>query len=121
MTFKISGRVFFHLPVGDTTGPANSRKPFISKPARRPAVSGVSDHKRFIAMGCDARLISHSVNRLNSMQQPFARRPELYFFNESKKLNPFTIVSLGGLFIWFLFCHSVRSPGYGLEAGSPEI
>jgi hypothetical protein len=49
-------------------------------------------------VGGDPRLIAESVNRLDPMQQPLARRPKLYFFNESKKLNPFAIVPFHG---WF--------------------
>ena len=118
MTFKISGRIFFHLPIGNAAGPAHSLKPFVSEPACRPAVSGISNHKGFIAVGCDPGLVSDSVNRLNSMQQPFARRPEFNFFNKSKKLNPFAIEAFSGLFSWFLFCHDSRSPDDDLVAGS---
>ena len=111
MTFKIGGRVFFHLPVGNATGTADSLKPFVSEPACRPAVSGISNHKGFIAVGHDPGLISDSVNCLNSMQQTFARRPEFYFFNESKKFDPLAIVAFGRLFSWFLFYHDIKSPG----------
>jgi hypothetical protein len=114
MSFKISGREFFHLPFGNATVPAHAPKPFVSQPARRPAVSGIFNHKGFVAVGCDSRLISDSVNRLNSVQQPFARRPELYFFNESKKFNPFAIEAFSGLFSWFLLSHDIKSPGNGL-------
>ena len=69
----------------------------------------------------DPGLISHAVNRLNSMQQPFARRPEFYFFNEPKQFNPFAIEALSRLFSWFFLCHDVKSPGNGLEAKSSEI
>ena len=118
MSFKISGREFFHLPFGNATVPAHAPKPFVSQPACRPAVSGVFNHKGFVAVGCDPGLVSDAVNRLNSMQQPFARRPELYFFNESKKFNPFAIETFSGLFSWFLLSHDIKSPGNGLEAGS---
>ena len=111
MTFKIGGRVFFHLPIGNAAGPAHALKPFVSKPTCRPAVSGISNHKGFIAVGQDPRLISDSVNRLNSMQQPFARWPELNFFNQSKKFNPFAIKAFGGLFSWFLPSHDIKPPG----------
>ena len=113
MTFKIGGRIFFHLPIGNAAGPAHSLKPFVSEPACRPAVSGISNHKGFIAVGCDPGLVSDSVNRLNSMQQPFARRPEFNFFNKSKKLNPFAIEAFSGLFSWFLLCHDIKPPGDG--------
>ena len=98
MAFKIGRRIFFHLPIRNPTGPANAPKPFISEPARGPAVSGVSNHEGFVAVGGDPRLIADSVNRLNPMQQPLARRPKLYFFDESKKLNPFAIVPFHGRF-----------------------
>ena len=118
MSFKISGCKFFHLPIGNTAGPANTSNPFVSEPTCCPAVSGVFDYKGFVTVRRDPGLISHAVNRLNSMQQPFARRPEFYFFNESKQFNPFTVVALSGLFSWFILCHDVKSPGNGLEAGS---
>ncbi len=108
MAFKISRRVLFHLPIGNTTGPTRALEPFVSEPACRPAVSGVSNHKGFVAVGCDPGLITDTVNRLNPVQQPFARRPEFYFFNESKKFNPFAIVSLHGRFSWFLLCHNIK-------------
>jgi len=103
VAFKKGGCVFFHLPIGYTTGAAHALKPFVSDPARRPAVSGVFNHKGFVAVSCNPGLISDSVNRLNSMQQTFARRPEFYFFDESKKFNPFAIKALS----WFLFCHDI--------------
>ena len=109
MTFKIGGCVFFHLPIGNTTGAAHSPKPFVSEPACRPAVSGVFNHKGFVAVSCNPGLISDSVNRLNSMQQPFARRPEFNFFNESKEFNPFAIEAFSGLFNWFLLCHDIKN------------
>src|SRR5210317_603447 len=113
MSFKISGCKFFHLPIGNTAGPANTSNPFVSEPTRRPAVSGVFDHKGFVTVSRDAGLISHAVNRLNSMQQPFARRPEFYFFNESKQFNPLTVVAFSRLFSWFFLCHDVNSPEIG--------
>ena len=51
MTFKIGGRVFFDLPIGDATGPTHALKPFVSEPAGRPAVSRVFNHKGFVAVG----------------------------------------------------------------------
>ena len=113
MSFKISGREFFHLPFGNATVPAHAPKPLVSQPSRRPAVSGIFNHKGFVAVGCDSRLTSDAVNRLNSMQQPFARRPELYFFNESKKFNPFAIEAFSGFFSWLLLSHNIKSPGDG--------
>ena len=109
MAFKIGGCVFFHLPIGNATGPAHSFKPFVSEPACRPAVSGIFNHKGFVAVGYDPGLISDSVNRLDSMQQPFARRPEFNFFNESEKFNPFSIEALHRLFSWFLVCHDIKN------------
>jgi hypothetical protein len=114
MSFKISGREFFHLPFGNATVPAHAPKPFVSQPARRPAVSGIFNHKGFVAVGCDPGLVSDSVNRLNTMQQPFARRPKLYFFNESKKFNPFAIEAFSRFFSWFLLSHNSKSLGNGL-------
>ena len=113
MSFKISGWIFFHLPVGNAAGPANAPKPFVSEPACRPAVSGVFNHKGFVAVGYDPGLISDSINRLNSVQQPFARRPEFYFFNEPKQFNPFAVEAFSRLFSCFFLCHVVKSPGNG--------
>ena len=113
MTFKIGRIVFFHLPIGNAAGPAHTPKPFVSKPACRPAVSGISNHKGFVAVSYNPGLVSDPVNRLNAMQQSFARRPEFYFFNKSKKFNPFAIETLRRLFSWFLLSHRVKSPGVG--------
>ena len=109
----MGGIVFFNLPIWNAAGPAHALEPFVSEPACRPAVSGVPNHKGFIAMGYDPGLISDSVNGLNSMQQPFARRPEFYLFNESEKFNPFTIKAFSRLFSWFLLCHDIKSPSNG--------
>ena len=109
MTLKIGGRVFFDLPIGDATRPAHALKPFVSEPACRPAVSRVFNHKGFVAVGYDPGLISHPVNRFNSMQQPCARRPEFYFFNEPEKFNPFAIEAFGRLFCWFFLFHSIKA------------
>jgi len=110
MSFKIGGIVFFHLPIGNAASPAHALKPFVSKPARGPAISGIFNHKGFVAVGYDPGLISDPVNGLNSMQQPFARGPEFYFFNEPKKFNPFAIEAFSGLFSWFILCHCLKSP-----------
>ena len=113
MSFKNGGCIFFHLPIGNAAGPANAPKPFVSEPASRPAVSGVFYHKGFVTVRRDPGLISHSVNCLDPMQQPFAGRPEFYFLNQSKQFNPFAIESFSGLFSWFILCHDVKSPGVG--------
>jgi len=115
MSFKIGGIVFFHLPIGNAASPAHALKPFVSKPARGPAISGIFNHKGFVAVGYDPGLISDSVNGLNSMQQPFARRPEFYFFNEPKKFNPFAIEAFSGLFSWFILCHDINPSNDGLK------
>ena len=121
MSFEISGCKFFHLPIGNAAGPANTSNPFVSEPASRPAVSGVFNHKGFVAVRRDSGLISHAVNRLDAMQQPFARRPKFYFFNQSKQFNPFAVEALSGLFSWFILCHDDNSPGNELKAKSSEI
>ena len=72
-------------------------------------------------MSRDAGLISHSVDRLDSMQQSFTRRPEFYFFNKPKKLNPLAIVSFSRFFCWFILSHDVKSPGIDLEAKNSEF
>ena len=108
MSFKIGGCKFLHLPVGNTAGPANTSNPFVSEPTRRPTVSGILDHKGFVTVRRDAGLISYAVNCLDPVQQPFTRRPEFYFFNESKQFNPFAIEAFSRLFSWFFLCHDVN-------------
>ena len=99
MTFEPGRGILRQFPFGYTTSPADPIKPFVSKPARRPAVSGIGDHKRFIAMGRDTALIANYLNCLDSVQQPFARRPKFDFFNKPKKFHPFAVVAFGRLFI----------------------
>lgn len=74
-------------------------KPFVSKPACRPAVSGIAYHKGFIAMGRYAALVSDNLDSLDPVQQSFAGRPELYFIDQSKELHPFAVVAFRRLFI----------------------
>jgi hypothetical protein len=57
----------------------------------------------------DPGLISHAVNCLDPVQQPFTRRPEFYFFNQSKQFNPFAVEAFSRLFSWFFLCHDVNS------------
>ena len=56
----------------------------------------------------DPGLISQAVDGLDPMQQPFTRRPEFYFFNQSKQFNPFTVEAFSRLFSWFFLCHDVK-------------
>ena len=81
MTFKTRSRELRHLPFRNPAGAAGSGKPFVAKPAGRPAVSGVYDHKHLVAMGCDSGLIADNVNGLDSMQQPPAGWPKLNLIN----------------------------------------
>ena len=52
-------------------------------------------------MGCDPGLITDNIDGLDPMQQPPAWRPELYFFNQPKKLHALSIVAPGRLFFFF--------------------
>ena len=67
MAFKLGRRILCQLPVGNTAHTAGSAKPFITKPARRPAVPGIVDQKRLVAVGCNPGLITNDLDGLDSM------------------------------------------------------
>ena len=81
MSFKACGRVLFQLPFGNTADTTGSGKPFIAKPAGRPAVSGVHDQKHFVAVGCNSGLIADNVDGPDTMQHTPAGWPELDLIN----------------------------------------
>ena len=56
-------------------------------------------------MGRNSCLVTYYVNRLNAVQQAFARRPEFYFIDEPKELHPFAVVAFNRLFGWYFFSH----------------
>ena len=67
MAFKLGGRILCYFPIGNTADTAYSPEPFISEPARRPAVSGIVDQKRFVAVGCNPGLTADDIDGLDSM------------------------------------------------------
>ncbi len=67
-------------------------------------------------MGSNPGLIADDVNRLDSMQQPPARRPEFNFLNQPKKLNPFPIVALAWLLNFSLIPHNTKFPHLKLRS-----
>ena len=81
MAFKTGGRVLCQLPFGNSADTTGSGKPFIAKPAGRPAVSGIHDQKHLVAVGCNSCLITENVDGPDTMQHPPAGRPELNFNN----------------------------------------
>ena len=115
MALEMGGRILCQLPVGNPADTADPFKPFISQPACGPAVSGISDQKRFVAVGCNPGLTADDIDRLDSMQQPPARRPELYFFYQPKKLHALSIVAPGRLFGLGLIPHNTKFPGEKIE------
>ena len=67
MAFKLGGRILSYFPIGNTANTADPVKPFITKPARRPAVPGIGDQKRLVAVGCNPGLITNDLDGLDSM------------------------------------------------------
>ena len=67
MAFKMCRRILSQLPIGNTANAADPLKPFISEPARRPAVPGIGDQKRFVAVGCNPGLTTDKIDCLDSM------------------------------------------------------
>ena len=67
MALEVGGRIFCHFPVGNTANTTEPSKPFISKPARCPAVSGIGDRKSLLTMGCNPGLIADDLDRLDSV------------------------------------------------------
>ena len=74
--------VFFQFPLGYAAGRADPFEPFIAKPSCGPTVSRVVHHEGFITVGGDPGLITHGFDGLDSVQQPFTRRPDLDFVDE---------------------------------------
>ena len=81
MAFKSGGRILGHFPVGNTANTTDSPEPFVSEPASRPAVSGISDQKGLVAVRRNSGLVPQKLNGLDSMQQPPPRGPEFNLIN----------------------------------------
>ena len=109
MAFKLGRRILCQFPVGNPADTASPFKPFISEPAGRPAVSGIGDQKRLVAVGCNPGLIACLFDGSNAMQDSFSRRPQFYFVDESKKLDPFSVISpCRGLTFFFAGSFPIR-------------
>jgi hypothetical protein len=67
MALEVRGRIFSKFPVGDTANTAGSLKPLISKPAGRPAVSGIGDYKGLVTVGSNYGLIASDIDCLDSV------------------------------------------------------
>lgn len=67
MAFKLSGRVFFQLPIRNTADSANPLEPLVSEPPGSPAVSGVVDDEGFIAVGGNLGLVSEYFDGFDAM------------------------------------------------------
>ena len=104
MTPELRGCVFFKFPVRDTACTADSVEPFVSKPSCSAAVSGVVHYERFVAVRCDTGLVTHYIDGFYTVKDAAPGGPELYLLDQTEKLDPFAIKSLG----WFLlFFHVV--------------
>jgi hypothetical protein len=106
VAFKLGRGVFLQLPLGNSANAAHPLEPFVPEPARGTAVSGIIDDEGFIAMSCDLGLISYSRDRFDTMQDTRSRRPEFYFVDQPKQLDPFAIISFGRFRCFFFSRHS---------------
>jgi hypothetical protein len=61
-------------------------------------------------MGGNPGLIADDIDCPDSVQQPPPRRPEFDFFNQSKNLYSFSIVTPGRLFDFLLINQDVKIP-----------
>jgi hypothetical protein len=67
MTLEPGKRIFSQFPVGNTANAAGPLKPLVSKPAGRPAVSGITDQECLVTMSRDPRLITDDIDRSDAM------------------------------------------------------
>ncbi len=98
MAFKLSGCIFFQLPVGHAANSANIRDPFIAKPPGGSASSGIVDHECLVAVGGDLSLVPQFLDGFDAMQDSSSGRPQFNFIDQSKQLDAFAIVSFGWFF-----------------------
>ena len=111
MTSELRGGIFFEFPVWYATCAACTVEPFVSKPPCSAAVSGVVGHERFVAVGCDTSLVTHDFDRFDTVKKAASGGPELYFFDQAEKLNPFAVKAFGWFFFLFhktLFFHMTQ-------------
>ena len=95
MALEVGGRIFGEFPVGHTANTAGSFEPFVSKPPCSAAVSGVVYHERFVAVRCDTGLVTHYIDRFNTVKDAASGGPELYLLDQTEKLDPFAVKSFG--------------------------
>jgi hypothetical protein len=109
MTLELGGGILFQFPFRYAANAANALEPFVPEPAGGAAVSGVIDNECLVTVGGDFGLITQCVNGFYSVQNTLPRRPQLYFINESKKLDALAVKSFGRLFCFFCGSHSFIS------------
>jgi len=110
MALELSSRIFGEFPVGNTANTAGSLEPLVSQPAGGSAVSGIGNHESLVAMGRNPGLVAHDLDCLDSVQQPPARRPELDLVDQSKDLDPFSIVTSDRLLDGLLVGQDAKIP-----------
>ena len=110
MALELCRRVFFELPLGNTANAAGSLEPFVPQPAGGTAVSGIGDHEGLVAVRRDPGLIARHLHRLDAVQQPPTRRPELDLVDQAKDLDAFPIVTFSRLLDGLLIGHDARIP-----------
>ena len=79
---ELGGGIFLQLPLGHTAIRTDAREPFVSQPARGPAVAGIVDQEGLVAVGGDPGLVAENLDNLDAVQQAFARRPDLDLLDE---------------------------------------
>ena len=67
MALEVGGRIFGEFPVGNAANTAGPLEPLISKPAGRPAVSGIGDYKGLVTVGSNHGLITGDIDCLDSV------------------------------------------------------
>jgi len=80
---------------------ADIPEPFIPQPACSPAVAVIPDYETLIAVGRNQGLVLRQFYRFNAMEDSPAGWPQFNFIKQPEKLDPFAVISRGGLFIAF--------------------
>jgi hypothetical protein len=110
MAFEVGGRIFGEFPIGNAADTAGSFEPFVSKPAGGSTVSGIGDHKGFVAMGRNPGLVPHDLDCFDSVQQPPTRWPEFDLLDQSKDLDSLSVVAPDRLFDCLLIGQNANIP-----------